>query len=155
MYQVEDVIKFFLAKSAMSHKKLQKLLYYAYCWVLALLNDSLDNLDLRLFDERIEAWVHGPVIPRVYGMYKCFGGTDIPQEKDNLLSPEFSEEVKDILNQVWDVYGKYTGNQLETISHKELPWICARNGIPAYQTSTKRISDTVIFEYYNGQSYEE
>ena len=37
-----------------SNLKLQKLLYYAQAWFLAL-------QDKPLFDERIEAWAHGPV----------------------------------------------------------------------------------------------
>ena len=43
-----------------SNLKLQKLLYYAQAWYLALHNEPL-------FPESIEAWVHGPAVPPVYG----------------------------------------------------------------------------------------
>ena len=151
MFDVKEVIDFFLSKASMSHKKLQKLLYYAYCWVLALMNESADNINLRLFNERIEAWIHGPVIPKVYSEYKHYGAENISQiEKFN--EKVFPEDVLDILNQVWDVYGKFTGNELEAISHREAPYIVARNGIPAYAASNNRISDDIIFKYFNEQS---
>ena len=46
--------------------KLQKLVYYAQAWHLAL-------RDVPLFEEDFEAWVHGPVIPALYQEYKKFG----------------------------------------------------------------------------------
>lgn len=64
----------------------------------------------------------------------------------------FSTDVLDILHQVWDVYGGFTGNELEAISHKEDPWLQARGGIPAYEYSNAQISDRVIFNYYNEQA---
>ena len=42
-----------------THMKLQKLLYYAQAW-------SAVWDERALFDERVEAWVNGPVIPSVY-----------------------------------------------------------------------------------------
>ena len=63
---VFDVADWFLGKDSMSPKKLQKIVYYAYAWVLTLMNESENDLDIKLFDSRIEAWVHGPVIPELY-----------------------------------------------------------------------------------------
>ena len=151
MFDVQIIINFFLAKSSLSPKKLQKLLYYAYCWVLALLNERPDNIHIRLFNERIEAWVHGPVIPSVYHTYKSYGGADIPRIShfDDAVIPD---DILDILNQVWDVYGHYSGNQLEAISHRETPWINARNGLPPYEPCDNLISDACIFLYFNEQA---
>ena len=154
MNNVYDVVNFFLSKSSMSPKKLQKLLYYAYAWSLALLNDDPSDLSNRLFDSPIEAWVHGPVIPEVYFEYKPYGWDNIPQIH-NFDSSVFSEETLNILEQVWNVYGTLTGNQLEAISHKEEPWLKARKDIPAYAASTNKLSDSVIFEYFNQQAYGE
>jgi uncharacterized phage-associated protein len=50
----------------MSNLKLQKLMYYAQGFSLVLFNKPL-------FPERIEAWIHGPVIPAVYHKYKGYG----------------------------------------------------------------------------------
>ena len=151
MNRIEDVVNFFLSKSAMSPKKLQKLLYYAYSWTLALLNDSADDIHNRLFDDPIEAWIHGPVVPSVYGYFKEFGWSEIPQN-EYFDSSVFSPEVIDILNQVWEVYGGYTGNQLEAFSHREDPWIEARKGLSSEDSSHKRLSDRVIFDYFNRQA---
>ena len=70
MFSVFSVADFFLARASMSPKKLQKLVYYAYAWTLALLNETIDDLHFRLFHNKIEAWVHGPVVPDLYQQYK-------------------------------------------------------------------------------------
>ena len=58
MNRIDDVVNFFMSKSAMSPKKLQKLLYYAYGWTLALLNESVDEIHNKWFDDPIESWIH-------------------------------------------------------------------------------------------------
>ena len=54
-YTFKDVAKWFLAKGNkdISPKKLQKLVYYAYAWTLTLLNNSSDDLENKLFEDRI------------------------------------------------------------------------------------------------------
>lgn len=151
MHSTNDVASFFLSKSSMSPKKLQKLLYYAYAWSLALLNDNVDNLQFQLFDNKFQAWVHGPAIPSIYGSYKDYGWNDIPKVESFDVSI-FGADVIDILNQVWNEYGKYSGNELEAISHKEAPWIEARKDLPAYASCSESISDKTIFSYYNSQA---
>ncbi len=151
MLNAENIADFFLSKESMSPKKLQKLVYYAYAWSLALLNDEIDNLHFRLFDNRIEAWVHGPVVPELYQKYKSYGWNDIPKI-NNIDTTIFRSEVLDILEQVWIAYGSYSGNQLEMISHNEKPWIIARDGIPAYESTSNLISDVEMFKFYNEQA---
>lgn len=150
MYSAFDVAKYFLVKDTMSPKKLQKIVYYAYGWTLALLNDTIDDLHFRLFANRIEAWVHGPVVPDLYHHYKEFGWKDIPK-LDKYDGPIFSPDIEDILNQVWDVYGNFSANQLEMLSHREMPWVNARNGIAAYAVASNPISDEDLFIFFNEQ----
>lgn len=145
-YLKEDVIKWFLSKDSMSPKKLQKLLYYAYSWFLTIQNESVNELENRLFDEEFEAWVHGPVIYSVYDNYRHLGYRPIDRYEGEL--PIFDEETEDILNQVWDVYGHFTGNELETITHQEDPWMKARSGYSPLERCNEEISDESIFEYY-------
>lgn len=135
----------------MSHKKLQKIVYYAYGWTLALLNENVDSLQNKLFPNRIEAWVHGPVVPDLYHEYKHYGWADIPQRNELTLSP-FTPDELDILNQVWDVYGDYSANELEMISHKEIPWLNARKGLAAYSSSSNVIKDEDIFRFFVEQA---
>lgn len=49
----------------LTNLKLQKLLYYAQAWHLALRNAPL-------FDEDFQAWVHGPVLPSQYLRFRSF-----------------------------------------------------------------------------------
>ena len=151
MYTVDNIADFFLSKESISTKKLQKLVYYSYAWSIALLNDSPENIQFKLFESDVEAWVHGPVVPELYRKYKDFGWQEIPQVKD-FDESIFASEILDILQQVWDVYGGFTGNQLEAISHKEMPWIEARKGIPVCMASSEIISDKNMFIYYNEQA---
>ncbi|GGB41909.1 hypothetical protein GCM10011409_19320 [Lentibacillus populi] len=145
-YQVQDVINWFLSKDSMSPKKLQKLLYYAYSWTLALQNEDVENLENKLFDNNFEAWVHGPVLPSVYHDFKTFGYHDIARLEDYKI--KFDEDIEDILNQVWDEYGDYNGNQLESITHQEEPWKKARGDCSPIERCNTLISDEDIFSYY-------
>lgn len=146
MYNVFDVANWFISKGDISPKKLQKLVYYAYAWYLTLMNDSDDELNNRLFEERAEAWIHGPVFPKLYRKYKEYGSEAIDSDVDVI---EFNKDTEDVLSQVWEVYGEYNGNELESISHQEDPWIKAREGCFMYQASNRVIEDTDIFIYYS------
>lgn len=145
-YQIGDVINWYLAKESMTPKKLQKILYYAYSWVLTLQNENVDELNSRLFGERFEAWVHGPVIREVYNMYRDRGYQEIIRYTGEL--PSFDKDTEEILQEVWDTYGEFTGNQLESISHQESPWLNARNGYLPLDRCEVQISDRDIFECY-------
>ncbi|MCZ3747079.1 DUF4065 domain-containing protein [Limosilactobacillus vaginalis] len=147
-YTYDEVADWFLSKGEgkISPKKLQKLVYYAYAWTLTLLNDSAKGLDNRLFDDaHFEAWVHGPVIHELYNEYSKYGFNPI----DKIVSqPHFTEDVEDILQQVWDVYGNYTADELESMTHQEEPWKNARKGLSPLESSSNKISDKDIFECY-------
>ena len=61
-----DLAHAFLSIASMTHKKLQKLCYYAKAWYLALKDENL-------IDDDFEAWVHGAVQPNLYQEYKVYG----------------------------------------------------------------------------------
>ena len=152
MYKVEDVANWFLANSeqgSVTNKKLQKLVYYAYSWYLVFNNEKKDDIKLRLFENKFQAWVHGAVYPELYYKYKNYGSAPISQSTKKTFS--FSEDDIDILEQVLEVYGKYNGNQLEDICHQELPWINARKGLRPYDISENKILDDDIFECYSAR----
>lgn len=115
-YQVAD---FFVRraqrepKTKISHLKLQKLVYYAQGYSLALLGREL-------FPERIEAWTHGPVVVDLYRRFRSFGsGTIAPgAERSAPLRPD--EEA--IAERVYLEKGRYTGWQLRQATHEETPW---------------------------------
>ncbi len=140
------VAEYFIRKSQLdsrvvTNKKLQKLLYYAQAW-------SLVFNDKKIFDDPIEAWVHGPAVPAVYSEFKKFGSGNISlivDEKDfDFLLPE----DKTVLDDVWKAYGKFDGDYLEILAHNESPWQTARDGIDADESSSNEISVELMKEYY-------
>ena len=118
---IQDLAKWFLAKEPMTHKKLQKLCYYAVAWGWALMDKSIVK------DGDFEAWVHGPVSEILYQKYKDYGWNNIDNSK--IKKPEFSNDIEELLNSVWDTYGNKDGNELEALSHSEQPWQEARVGL--------------------------
>jgi uncharacterized phage-associated protein len=118
--------------------KLQKLLYYAQAWHLALFSEPL-------FDEPIEAWVHGPVVPSIFRRYKECRWNHLPRvEWVSAQTPA----VKDHLTEVWRVYGKFDAFGLEKLTHSETPWQMARAGLPSDAPSHSIISHASMREYY-------
>ena len=147
MQTADNVAKWFLSNTRnVNNKKLQKLVYYAYAWFLTLNNESTDDISNRLFENHFEAWVHGAVDPSLYNKYKMYGTKTIPPCED--VSSSFSEDEIDVLRQVNEVYGHFSGNELENICHQESPWKNARRGLPANAPSHNPIADADIFDCY-------
>ena len=63
----------------MSNMKLQKMLYYQQGFHLAMFGTPL-------FDDDLEAWMYGPVVPAVYEAYKSHGREGIPADPDKCFS---------------------------------------------------------------------
>lgn len=139
MESIYDVAHYFLHRESMSHKKLQKMCYYAQAWYLA-------NYRSALVPNRFEAWVHGPVSPDLYNVYRDWGWEDIPVYNGNINFEQ--ENTESFLNQVYDVYGDYTADELEMITHRELPWKNARKGISAGEYSRNPILLSDMRDYY-------
>ncbi|MEO0986863.1 MAG: type II toxin-antitoxin system antitoxin SocA domain-containing protein [Cyanobacteria bacterium J06639_14] len=118
--------------------KLQKLLYYSQAWNLVFSGRPL-------FSEKIEAWVHGPVIPRVYQFYKKFGGGSIKNTKEFAV---LSKREKEVLEMVCQVYGDCSPYYLEELTHSELPWIKARRGLRPLARSNREVSMSDMKNYY-------
>ena len=136
-----EISKFFLSKRCLTPKKVQKLVYYAYAWFIALNNQDSDNIENVLFEEQPEAWIHGPVFPSLYHEYKNYNWNEIPQS----VEPELNnDDLKSFLNDVWDTFGKYSADQLEY-----MPWIRARNNANDMEPSNNIISKKDIFTFYN------
>jgi uncharacterized phage-associated protein len=120
MANVNDVAKYFLAQvdeeagDLISNLKLQKLVYYAQGFHLALYG-------VALFDAPIEAWQHGPVVPELYHAYKEFGSSAIPCPEDFDFQA-LSVEARDLLDEVYSVYGQFSAWKLRDMTHDEAPW---------------------------------
>lgn len=142
---VFDVAKYFLQKSnpnserSITHLKLQKLVYYAQAWHLAIKGKAL-------FNEKIEAWIHGPVTPELYNSYKIYGFNVIDPPK--LPKVDLDKPQRDLVDEVWQIYGGLSGRVLETLTHQEDPWIKARGNASPESPSNNTISLDSMRLYY-------
>jgi len=142
---VFNIVYYFLNKIdnqngvTITHLKLQKLLYYAQAW-------SLSIKGKRLFNEKICAWAHGPVIKEVYDEYKQFAYNQL--EKSTIDESNYSIDEMDILDLVWTVYGKYDAKYLEALMHAEHPWNDARKGYSSGEICQIEITLENIEAYY-------
>ncbi|WP_342495088.1 type II toxin-antitoxin system antitoxin SocA domain-containing protein [Bacillus sp. FSL K6-0046] len=127
MANVIDVAEYFISLSkertrfAITPLKLQKLLYYAQAF-------SLRDRKATLFTEAIEAWKHGPVVPKIYRRYKDYGYFTIPhKEFENkglvIEEPKLTDDEIETITEVWEQFGHLDGKFLEELTHQEDPWI--------------------------------
>ncbi len=129
-------------KKPITNKKLQKLVYYTQAWSLVLKNK-------KLFNEKIEAWVHGPAIKSLYIKYRKFGFNPIQKRVDNTLLKSLSSENKKLLDSVWSVYGGFDADYLEMLTHSEIPWNEAREGLQNSENSENEISLKTMKSFYS------
>lgn len=145
MIDASDVARTFLSFGSMTHKKLQKLCYYAQAWHLALNDTPL------IKGEFFEAWVHGPVSPRLYQEFKSYG-SDFIGIANSGVPDKIQEDgyTYAFIKSIYDAYGHLTGSQLEALTHTEDPWINARNraGVYYWQPSNEIISEEDMKFYY-------
>lgn len=139
MESIYEVARFFLSQDPMSHKKLQKLCYYAQAWYLA-------NYDRVLFPSRYEAWIHGPVSPDLYNHYREWGWEKIAKN----VQPLYFKDSGNIafLQRVYGVYGSYCADELERIACSEGPWKNARRGCSPLEYSRNPILLDDMRNYY-------
>lgn len=118
-YNVLDIANKILAKpnseyeELISNMKLQKLLYYMQGFHLAYFGTPL-------FDDRIEAWQYGPVVPSVYDHFHKYKSQGIKPESEKIIT--LSEEEEHLFDEVYKVYGEYSAIGLMNMTHSEFPW---------------------------------
>lgn len=91
------------------------------------------------------AWRYGPVVPVLYNHLKVYGRSPITQsiQVPSAISQEFDPMTEQLLQNVYNVYGKYTAEDLSAFTHRE--------GTPWKQAMDSRmdiIPDSVIQDYY-------
>jgi len=118
--------------------KLQKLLFYAQAWHLAL-------KEKELFEENFQAWVHGPVLLTQYHRFKEFKWKQIDVD---LEKPDLDPELTQFLNEIIDIFGSETAVALELMTHRERPWLEARRGILPHEPCNNYISKQTMADYY-------
>lgn len=118
MLSCHQVADYFLAQQDedsgdITNLKLQKLVYYAQGFHLAIFDEPL-------FNEPIKAWTHGPVVPELYQKFKQYGSDVIPFANINWTN--IDKETLSFLDEVYSVFNQYSGWALRNMTHEELPW---------------------------------
>lgn len=129
----------------LTNLKLQKLIYYAQAWHLAI-------KDAPLFEEDFEAWVHGPVLRSQYFRFRDFTWKPITTD---VARPTVPGAIATHLDQVVDVFGCETAVALELMTHREGPWIDARGGVPMDSPSNAIITKSAMKEFYRALGNQE
>lgn len=104
-----------------------------------------------LFEEDCRAWVHGPVYPEVYELFRDFKYNPIEDARFALLegaAEALTEEEKNVINLVVNTFGMYGGKVLERITHNEAPWKEARKGYGDSIPSSELLPKERIVKYY-------
>ena len=134
-------------QDSLNNIKLQKLLYYVQAWYLAFNGKALYEKD-----ENFQAWVHGPVSRTIYdrflttkSLYSDITYEDIREEFD--LSTLDKKELEHI-DTVLELYGKFSGTELENMTHEEDPWIKAREGYRPSQRCEVELDNIEVQTYY-------
>lgn len=139
---VDSMAKVILSyRDDISNKKLQKLAYYVYSWHLTIMKKEIANMSF-------EAWEHGPVCRKLYNEYKQFGRGIIPQYHGFVLAND--DEIR-FVGSVLSVYGSYSADELEYMTHNEMPWNEARRGCASNEASDAIITKESIVRYYSMQ----
>ncbi len=141
MVSVFDVAAYILQKRhPISALKLQKLVYYCQAW-------SLVWDERPLFDERIEAWANGPVVPELYREHRGDYTVSTLRRGD----PDcLSRKAKETVDAVLSFYGDRSPQWLSDLTHMETPWIKAYGATPPGQRCRNEISLADMAEYYEG-----
>lgn len=127
-----------------TNKKLQKLLYYVQAWSIAIRNK-------KIFDDKIEAWIHGPAIREVYLAFKEFGASPISKKVSSKIINGIDQDIKKFIDDVWSIYSKYDAPYLEHLTHSESPWQDARKGLEADISSNNEISFDSMRSFYKAK----
>lgn len=114
----------------LTHLKLQKLVFFAHGWHLAMTGKPLISDD-------IEAWPYGPVIPSLYHELKHYGSRGI---EGYLVEPDKSTgelralvpspadiQAWQMIDYAWRRYGPHGAIDLSNMTHRAgSPWHLAR-----------------------------
>lgn len=137
-----DVAAYILRKKGtMTAMKLQKLLYYAQAW-------SLVWDEQPLFDNTIQAWANGPVVPAIYNYHRgqyFVSADDFPTANPDVLEGAQRETVDAVLAH----YGDRSAQWLIDLTHSEEPWKQARAGLAPGERGNREITLASMADYYS------
>jgi uncharacterized phage-associated protein len=138
MATVHDVAAFIVREhGATTAMKLQKLCFYAQAWSLAWGRGPL-------FEEPIEAWADGPVVEPLWREHR--GERTVRQTKGDPTSVD--ARARETIGRVLEFYGQREPEWLSELTHREAPWVEAREGLETRARSARVISHERLTTFY-------
>lgn len=105
-----------------SNLRLQKLLYFIQAKFLI-------SKGTPCFNDSIEAWDFGPVVPIVYHQFKFYGSSSIPCISEHTNTVKIASEDKQLIDTTLDQCAKYSTSSLVSITHQQQPWLNSYNNL--------------------------
>ena len=138
---VVDVAAYILERTdTITTMKLQKLAFYSQAQHLA-------QYGVQLFPEDFQAWRGGPVVPELYALHR--GKFLIrPGELEGGDSSTLTEHERSVIDNVCAAMGHATGAELSERTHRESPWLDARDGRKPSEPSDTVITQDAMHSYY-------
>jgi len=132
MVSATHVASYLYAKQPdMGKMKLHKLLYYSQGW-------SLAWAGVPLFEDALEAWTMGPVVPAVQHM----------DASAPYVVGSITDEHTAMIDAVYAHYGQMSGKALGDQTHQETPWLEARGDLPVDAPSRNIISHATMKKFF-------
>lgn len=153
MHNVHDVCDYVITRLRtggvfINLLKLHKLLYYVQAWSLAYDKEPM-------FDEEFQAWVHGPVSRKIFDRFKggksLYSQVTIEDVRSEFELASLGDASAKNIDSVLDLYGGFTGDQLEELTHEEDPWVEARGDLSPTARSEAVISNDTMHRYYSAR----
>ncbi|WP_375317800.1 Panacea domain-containing protein [Spiroplasma endosymbiont of Virgichneumon dumeticola] len=121
-----SITKYLIEKyKIMFSVKLQKVLYFLYL-------KYLKETGKKLFNDEFEAWVYGPVIPKIFN-YIRENGFNFTEYYDNekiwIIKNLDKDSKKEFIDNNIKKIIKFTTEELVNMSHDTEPFLKARNGL--------------------------
>lgn len=142
MASVVDVAAYVLGiAGSITTVKLQKLVFYCQAYHLVRHHSPL-------FQDDIEAWANGPVIPSLFGKHRgrfIVCEEDLPDRGGDLA---LGDDEHASIEKVVGILGGYSGEQLIKLTHSEDPWNDARRGLRPgvrFTQYANRLGDPMMF----------
>lgn len=104
-----------------------------------------------MFDGRIEAWPHGPVVRPAYGVFAKYGSGPIPAGEGDDDASDLTDEDAELVGAVWEAFKGFSPSGLRYETHIESPWLDARRGLGEADPSTREITSEAIRAYFAGR----
>lgn len=127
----------------LTHLQIQKLLYYVQGWSLALRGNPI-------FEDPLEAWVHGPAVNTVYDEFKIWGDKPITPSEKYTIDALDNDEMS-FVDSIWENYKKYSAIELRSMTHHETPWLKSREGLQCDERSRNEIQQVCLINFFQDE----